>query len=252
MKVGLNGLPPPDDCPVSVVRWGPEDAEPANIKRAADYFESMKGVATGIGVFPWRSRGVRAWAKVVNTPFIEYGNEPHPEDWPLYRKRLRTFAPFLYEAGYKVILAAAQTAHTKDWLDSTPDRVFDCVQAVAVHPYASTLPEVLDILYMARTIIPDPLPIFVTEIGKGVGIPSTGRYDLTEPTEDDQAEWLAGLFRTLHHHAADTRLRIPTACWFCDQDIADPKFTGRWQEFCGVRDKAGEHKPAWDALKDAA
>lgn len=253
MRVGLHGLPDPYDCPTTVVRCWPPDGgwNDSLYTWMVNYARSLTAVGiTPVPNFPWYNWSgarIRAWSESVEAPYCEFGNEPHPDVWTLYRKRLLAASPVLRNNDRKVILAAAQTGHTKEWLSGTSRRVFAAVDGVAVHPYAETVQGVLDILYQARDLIPDELPIYVTEVGWGIGPVTTGRTDLTVESEEHQKYRVTSLYQNLRHHAE--RLKLRMACWFCDQDIEDPAFEGRWQEFCGVRRKDGTHKPSWAALR---
>lgn len=251
MKIGLHGLPPLDACPTRLVRSGPPDGgEDETYAWFTNYVRLAK--AAGIKVLPvfdWHhtNRGLPTWVKVIDSPWCEYGNEPRPEEWTdPYRHRLRRASPILRDAGKKVILAAAQTGHSIEFLDSTPDKVFEAVDAVALHPYARSPQGVLDHIVNARKRIPDHLPIYVTEVGWAVGDPIISPKGLVVAAEAQQAYNLTEIFGLLRMWRRE--LKIVVACWFMHQDTADPAFKDRWWRTCGIIREDGTHRPSYDNL----
>lgn len=186
---------------------------------------------------PWDAHPVQEGA--IQAKWVEWGNEPN--DLLAYRQSLRTASPILRAAGRRVVLAASPGQHPLTLIAGTGE--WNLVDAVALHPYAPLPAQVLGVVRAARRLVPDRLPLLVTEFGWSAD--GRGHDHPLVVSEEEQANKLRRTFKLLRENAK--ALNLHAALWFCWQDYE----ADHWWSGNGLRRLDGTERPAMDAFRDA-
>lgn len=186
---------------------------------------------------------------------VEVGNEPRWSEgdivWMKAAHRIAIAAPILRAAGKTIILAPSTSRRTKEWLTWAKEQgLFHLVDAAAVHPYAETPAKTLRIVQDARAIVPDPLPLYVTEFGVAVGDPHETGSDLAGFSPSAQDHYLRHTLNLLRGHASE--LGLAAAIWFCDRDYKPVEPWKLWWQTTGLRTYESRPRPAWKGLRSQA
>lgn len=176
-------------------------------------------------------------------PIVEIGNEPlkpppaGQPSWQDYLGQLERGSRLVRAAGSKAMLCSAVRAQLVDFLNFfDANGSWATVDAVAIHPYASDAAQMVDLVRACREVVPERLPLWVTEFGW-----ATWR----SRTEAQQAQLLEDGVRALR--AVSVELGVHAACWFCwrDGEQVDEYFQNT-----GLLRRDNTHKPSYRRLRD--
>jgi hypothetical protein len=191
---------------------------------------------------PQWKRAVRAFVKAVPVRNLEIGNEPGPDGWARYFQLARLAAPIIHAHGKKMILAASVNVNMIAYLRAAKAQgdIFKRADGVAIHPYARTPADVQALIGKARAMVPDRLPLWITEVGWGTGPNRDGGFGGLDVTPKKQARYIAGLYKRLL--PLGEWWNLASVCYFTWRDM------GPWSKVSGhsgLLRAHGHRKPAY-------